>query len=285
MNFSLFKLGLLFSILCFALALHGEDTPSGKVIPLWTGDAPGEEGREDKEQLKEHHIYCLVHRPTLELFLSHSKAGSQPFLLICPGGGYNVIEYGKEGNQIAQYFLQAGFSVGILKYRTIRWDEDKDSHAAALRALEDAGRAMRLIRAHSQEWNVDPKRVGIIGFSAGAHLAANVAMHPESGITEPPDSVSAFPANPDFLGLIYGFKPKSELPKDFPPTFLVHGCSDSMVSITNSIEFESDIRKNGGTAELHTFTKAIHGFALGEVGTPESAWPALFKTFLRTQGF
>ena len=285
MNFRMLRCMMTISTLSFASAALAGDAPPGKLMPVWPGDAPGDEGREDKEQMKGNQIYSLVHRPTIEVFLADRKAGPRPFLLICPGGGYNVVEYDKEGIQVAKYFQRAGMSVGILKYRTARFGEDKDSRAATPRALQDAARAMRLIRAHAREWNVDPKRVGMIGFSAGAHLAASVAMHPDAGATQPPDEISASPAKPDFLGLIYGVKPAGEVTKEFPPAFLVHGCNDTMVSVAGSTAFADEIQKAGVTAELHTFAKAVHGFSMGAAGTPESAWPALFEAFLRGQGF
>lgn len=225
-------------------------------MKIWPNLAPGSEDLEDKEQWNEGNSVTNVYQPNLTLFMLPKQENPTPAVLVFPGGGYRNIVMEKEGYKVAKWLNENGIAAFVLKYRLNRND-----------ALRDAQRAMSVIRADAKKFNIDESKIGVIGFSAGGHLAGNLVMnHASRDITDEKDSVSS---RPDFwigvygtYGDIYGPGGRFRERTGIPPAFLVHAENDSKVSVLASIELYTDLKQKGVPAELHVYEQGEHGFAL-----------------------
>jgi acetyl esterase/lipase len=236
--------------------------------------------------------------PTLTVFLPPTELATGKAVLICPGGGYGFLSFINEAYPIAKWLNDNGIAGIILKYRL---PSDLIMKDKAIGPLQDAQEAMRLIRRNAAAWNINPGKVGVIGFSAGGHLASTLSTHYADKVYPLIDSVGA---RPDFSLLIYpvitmddtfthggtrrsllGDNPSEEAIKRFsnemqidgktPPTFLVHSTDDKAVPVKNSIVYYESLLKNNVTSEMHIFQKGGHGYGLAEKRGTESAWPSL----------
>ena len=250
-------------------------------VPLWTGDAPGAKGKD------------AIDIPGVYVYPAAKPNGAA--VVVCPGGGYGGHAMNHEGVQIADWLNSNGISAVVLKYRL----GAKYNHPIP---LSDAQRAIRYVRAKAAELKVDPKRVGILGFSAGGHLTSTVGTHFDLGDKDAKDPIDSFSCRPDFLVLMYpvitltgpfahngsrinllGKNPDAKLveslsthtqvSKNTPPTFLVHTSEDKGVPPENSILFYQALVKNNVPAELHIYEKGQHGLGLGPKELPYSSWP------------
>jgi acetyl esterase/lipase len=273
-----------------------------RVVTLWPDGAPGALGMEAADV------------PTLTVALPESKAATGAAAVICPGGGYGGLALGHEGTQVAEWLNSLGVGAFILKYRL-----GPRYHHPAM--LQDASRAIRTVRARAKEWDLDPARVGVIGFSAGGHLASTVGTHFDAGRPDDSDAVERVSSRPDFMVLVYpvvalatpyghrgslrnllGNDPPKELveslsnetrvTKETPPTFLAHTNGDLGVPAENSLLFVLALRKANVPVEFHLFEKGPHGLGLGG-GSREhhiaaepafGAWPGLCATWLKGRG-
>lgn len=236
--------------------------------------------------------------PTLTVFLPPKESATGIAVLICPGGGYGFLSFINEAFPIAKWLNDNGIAGIILKYRL---PSDLIMNDKTVGPLQDAQEAMRMIRRNAAEWNINPGKVGVIGFSAGGHLASTLSTHYAEKIYPLIDTVGA---RPDFSLLIYpvitmdntfthggtrrsllGDNPSEDAIKRFsnemqvdgktPSTFLVHSTDDRVVPVKNSIVYYEALLRNNVTAEMHIFQKGGHGYGLaGNRGT-ESAWPSL----------
>ena len=287
-------------------------TPAAPAIfPLWAGDAPGSEGVKDNEgKTPEGHLKN-VHRPTLEVFLPPAGKGTGTAVVICPGGGYGIVAYEHEGRAVAQWLNTLGVAGFVLKYRLPR-PEGGPVYAHNV-PLSDAQRAIRLVRTRAQEWGVDTDRIGILGFSAGGHLASTAGTHFDHGNPSASDSIGTASCRPDFMVLGYpvisfgevthtgsranllGPKPAPELialysnelhvNAETPPTFLFHALDDKGVNPENSRLFQAALQKAGVPAELKLYEKGGHGFGLGhDPKLDSSKWPSDCERWLRGRG-
>ncbi len=220
--------------------------------------------------------------PTIT-FRPASGKGPHPCVMICPGGGYSILAWSHEGQDIAAFLNTIGFSAFILKYRCP--DRRIAAHA-------DAARAMRLIRAHAAEWEVRPDKVGILGFSAGAHLAATLCAPADPVPYPPADAVDALPYRPDFSVLIYpaylcddqfNLAPEFHVTTDTPPCLLVQAENDP-IPVENSLGWFTALKRAGVKAEMHIYDDGGHGYGLLRSGFPVSNWPQLASRWLRSQG-
>ncbi|MFB3787323.1 MAG: alpha/beta hydrolase [bacterium] len=269
-------------------------SPEGKpMLVLWPGGAPGAKGTEDKD------------KPTLTVYLPEENANGAA-VVICPGGGYGTLAVDHEGRQIAQWLNQAGIAGLILKYRIA----PDYQHPAP---LQDALRAMRQARAHAAEWKIDPQKIGIMGFSAGGHLASTVGTHFDYGNATAQDPIDKISSKPDFMILVYpvitlisdythegsrknllGDTPDPALVKNLsnqlqvlaytPPTFLVHTMNDEAVPVENSLMFYKALRYQGVPAEMHLFEQGKHGFGLALNDPVLSKWPEMCMNWLKVRG-
>jgi pectinesterase len=262
-------------------------------IVLWPDGAPGALGKED------------VDIPTLTPFLPLKEKATGAAVIVCPGGGYGHLA-DHEGAPVAQWLNSIGITAFVLKYRL----GPRYHHPAP---LQDAARAIRMVRARAAEWKLDVERIGILGFSAGGHLAATIATHFDSGKATAGDPIERLSSRPNVAILIYpvitmrdkthagskknllGDNPSPELvallsneeqvTKDTPPTFLVHTMTDTAVPVENSQMFAAALRKAGVPFEFHLYERGPHGFGLGRDDPILSTWPARCADWLRIHGF
>jgi len=261
-------------------------------ITLWPDGAPGAIGKEPADI------------PTLTPYLPKEKATGAA-VIVCPGGGYNHLAE-HEGRPVAEWLSSIGITAFVLKSR----HGPRYHHPAP---MQDAARAIRFVRARAAEWQIDPKRIGVLGFSAGGHLASTIGTHFDSGQPNSSDPVEKVSSRPDVMILIYpvitmggfthpgsrkqllGGEPSAELvrllsneeqvTKQTPPTFLVHTANDEGVPVENSLRFADALRKMGVPFELHIYERGRHGFGLGGTDPVLSSWPGRCADWLRLQGF
>jgi acetyl esterase/lipase len=285
-------------------AAGDEPAAQPEVIPLWPNGTPAAKGTDPDKDV-----------PTLTIYRPKPEAATGAAMVVCPGGGYGMLAIDHEGRQVAEWFNSLGITAFVLKYRL-----GPRYHHPAM--LEDAGRAIRTVRAGAEKWKLDPHRIGIIGFSAGGHLASTAATHFDAGKSDADDAIERASSRPDRAILVYpvialatpyghsgslrnllGDNPPRELieslsnerqvTRDTPPTFLAHTNADGGVPAENSLLFALALRKAGVPVELHLFERGPHGLGLG-AGTAKfkvpaepsfAAWPKLCETWLKNQGF
>ena len=289
-----------FVVILMTLTVTASDLTAAdthKVILLWAKGAPGAKGTEDGD------------KPLLTIYLPAKEKATGAAVVICPGGGYGHLAMDHEGHQIAQWLNSFGVAGFILQYRHSRSGAGY-GHPAP---LQDAQRAVRTVRARAKEWDVDPARIGILGFSAGGHLASSAGTHFQNRYSEAKDSIDRVSCRPDFMILIYpvisftepfthkgsrrnllGNDPERELVENLsnerqvtaqtPPTFLVHGNDDKGVPVENSIFFYLALRKAEVPAEMHIYENGRHGFGLGKKFGAVSSWPVRCEDWMRGRG-
>ena len=284
-----------------------------KTMDLWPGGIPGlvfTDSYIEKSTASEGLItrFEKTTNPMIYIFLPPREKATGTAVLICPGGGYAALAFGHEGNAIASWLNDNGIAGIILKYRLPSVLIMKDK---SIGPLQDAQEAMRIIRRNAVAWNIDPKKVGVIGFSAGGHLASTLSTHYADKVYDVADTISA---RPDFSLLIYpvitmdssfthagsrknliGDKPSDEAIKSFsnelqvnektPPAFMVHSADDQTVPVKNSIVYYEQLVKYKIPSELHIFQKGGHGYGLGGSKDTQSAWPGLCINWLKASGF
>lgn len=246
--------------------------------------------------------------PDLTVFLPPAEKANGTAVLICPGGGYAVLAFDHEGNAIAQWLNEQGIAGIILKYRL---PSDKIMKDKSSGPLQDAQEAMRTIRRNAKKWNINPDKIGVIGFSAGGHLASTLSTHYAERVYDVKDNISA---RPDFSLLIYPvisfdaafthmgsrnnligpdpgeekvkhFSNELQITSDTPPAFLIHSADDNAVPVRNSISYFNGMQKYGIISEMHVFQKGGHGYGLASKGGTESSWPELCIRWLKAAGF
>lgn len=299
-------------LLIFINALTINSNAQTLTLKLWPGGIPGSKtdaSYVEKITTTDGRITRCekVVTPDLTVFLPAPEKANGAAVLICPGGGYGVLAFDHEGNAIAKWLNDNGIAGIILKYRL---PSDQIMIDKSIGPLQDAQEAMRVIRRNAPEWKIDPKKVGVIGFSAGGHLASTISTHYAEKVYAVKDDISA---RPDFSLLIYavvsmdtltthrgsrnnliGLKPGEDQVKRFsnelqitpdtPPAFLVHSADDKAVPVMNSIGYFRGLQKNNIPAELHIFQKGGHGYGLSPNGGTESSWPDLCIRWLKVMG-
>ncbi len=279
-------------IVMHALQLAAADLPE---LKLWPGKVPGEESFKPPAQLPAQKNdgttrIALVTEPTVTLFRAPSDKANGTGVIICPGGGYNILAWDKEGTEVAQWFNSLGVTAAVLKYRVPRRDKDTP-HAAP---LQDAQRALRLMRLNAKAWGVDPGKVGILGFSAGGNLAVMAATDYAQSTYSKQDDADALNARPDFLIPIYPaylgderkpgpLSPLVKVTKDTPPTFIAVTHDDALRGMNAALLYV-ELKKHNVPAELHIYTKGGHGYGLRPSENPVSTWPARCEEWMRSQG-
>lgn len=283
-NIALFTLGL---------TLCGAGDPP-KIELLWPKGAPGAVGTEERD------------KPSLTIHLPPADKATGTAVVVCPGGGYGGLAVGHEGKDPAEWLNRHGIAAFVLRYRL----GPRYHHPAP---LQDAQRALRIVRSRAGEWKLDPKRIGIWGFSAGGHLASTAATHFDDGNADAEDLIERVSCRPDFAILCYpvitlrppyahmgsrhnllGDKPDDKLVdslcsekqvrKRTPPTFLFHTNADTAVPPENSILFYQALRKAGVPAELHIYEVGQHGVGLAVGRGAAAAWPDQLAAWMKTRG-
>lgn len=249
-----------------------------------------------------------VTSPALFPYLPAKESATGTAVLICPGGGYSALAFNHEGHAIAKWLNDNGIAGIILKYRL---PSDLIMKDKTVGPLQDAQEALRTIRRNAAKWNIDPDKIGVMGFSAGGHLASTLSTHYSDKVYEPADTVSA---RPDFSILIYpvitmdssfthagsrrnllGPEPSAELiakysnekqvNKKTPPAFMVHSMDDKTVPVKNSIVYYEALVKYSIPSELHMFRVGGHGYGMAGGKETQSAWPELCINWLKASGF
>lgn len=264
----------------------GQDT----IVPLWPKDKiPNRIASDEKEVHERNGILRIskVQEPTVEVYLPAASNATGEAVLIFPGGGYGILAYDWEGTDIAKFLNGKGIAGIVVKYRLPSSTSQTDRHNVP---LIDAQRALRMVRSRAEEWHIKPNKIGIIGFSAGGHLASTLGTHFEEEVYTPIDDVDKQSARPDFMALGYpvisfgamthggsktnllGENPDEELvthfsnekqvAKNTPPAFLFHATDDAAVPVENSLLFYRALKENGVSATMHIYPKGGHGFSL-----------------------
>ena len=243
-------------------------------VPLWERTMPGKKTKkaEAVNPNKSDDVIRLtnVSKPTLTFYPAKKSAYPSPMVLVCPGGGYNILAFNKEGTEVASWLNSIGISAGILKYRVPKNREG---------ALEDARCAIRMVRARAKEWNIDPKHVGMLGFSAGGHLTAACS----NSADRPDFTILIYPA---YLSKPIGTELVDEIKIDenTPPAFVIQTLDDKHY-YRSSLAYTTALSAKGIPVELHLFAKGGHGYGLRPSTHPVSQWPALCKAWMRESGF
>jgi acetyl esterase/lipase len=288
---------VLAALLGLAAAAHAADKPL--TLDVWPGQPPGEKGDvgaetvlEQKPGEKQVKRITNVSRPTITLYRPAKEKDTGAAVLICPGGGYNILAWDLEGEEVAAWLNSLGVTGVVLKYRVPRRPgQAKDQPPVG--PMQDAQRALSLVRSKAAEWGIDPQRVGILGFSAGGHLAASTSTNFDKRAYEPADEVDRASCRPDFAVLIYpaylvskegdALAPEVRVSEKTPPTFLAHA-GDDRISPVNSVQFYLALKKAGVPAELHVYASGGHGFGLRPTAQPCSRWNERCGEWLRNRG-
>lgn len=278
-----------FLVFCFSIMML-TGFAQNNIIPLWEGEIPNSQKSTDKEivLIKEATRILLVQTPTLEVFLPTKRAATGQAVIICPGGGYQNVVYDWEGTDIAKWFNAKGIAAFVLKYRLPNSKSIQVSYEAP---LQDAQRAMRIVRSQSEKWHIQKNKIGIMGFSAGGHLASTLGTQFNTINKFKETALDTVSARPDFMILVYpvvtmktnytnkgsrlsllGENPDEALinqysnelqvTKNTPPTFIVHSGDDTAVPVENSLNLYKALRDHGVKAETHIYPEGGHGYGL-----------------------
>jgi acetyl esterase/lipase len=238
----------IFVLLCvFTISIFAQNN----VVKIWPNFAPGTEGKTNEEYFEDGR-YKKVYQPDLAIFLPEKQNENKTAILILPGGGYTHLAFEKEGIKIAKRFNEEGITAFVLKYRL-----------SVEEALADAQRALSFIRCNFQKYNINPDNIGVIGFSAGGHLAANLISHPTRNTFL--DVVDSTGCSPNFAIIVYGWLQDQYdfFSKNNPPTILFHAGDDTRVPVEQSINYFNALLKKGIQTEMHIYESGGHGFGLG----------------------
>jgi acetyl esterase/lipase len=278
------------------------------VVELWPGKAPEEPGtigaekvvmspkldRKQVEVTESTRMLSNVTKPTLTIYRPAKEKDTGTAMVICPGGGYWNLFWELEGEEVAAWLNSIGVTGIILKYRVPR-RPDEPLGVPSRRPLQDAQRAVSLVRARAKEWGIDPERIGMIGFSAGGHLAIATATSFEKRTYEPQDDVDKVSSRPNFAIAAYsGYlkaKDKDELapglrvPAGTPPVFLAHGSDDLISPPEHSVVMYLALKRAGIPAEMHIYGDTAHDFAVRKLDRHCATWTQACADWLRQQGF
>jgi len=271
--------------------------PAPARLAVWPGKAPGEPfASMDADELKAKVAMNVSHRvfgvenPTITLYKADKAKANGTAVVVCPGGAYNVLALAKEGTEIAHWFNSIGVTAAVLEYRVPRRSRD----GFHLPPLQDAQRAIRLMRQNAAQWDIDPDRIGVLGFSAGGHLTVMTATHWNEQTYKPVDKADQLSARPDFILPIYpaylgldaghkGLSPLVTLSEKTPPTFVAVTWDDKMRGADAALLLNA-LKKNKVPMELHVFAEGGHGYGLRPGPDQATTWPALAEVWLRNQG-
>ena len=280
--------------LALLLALAGAAGAADKplVLDLWPGKPPGEVPADEEKITGRPGSRNLtnVRRPTITVYRPAEDKNTGAAIVIAPGGGYNVLAWDHEGEAVAAWLNSLGVTGVLLKYR-VPQPRNAQRGSPSFGPLQDAQRALGLVRSHAKEWGVDPKRVGMLGFSAGGHLTALAATNFEKRGYEPVDAADKESCRPDFAVMIYPggvvgrngeINPGVRVTKEAPPSFFAHA-GDDRVSPENSVQMYLALKRAGVPAELHVYAAGGHGFGMRPGKLPVNSWTKRCEEWLRAQ--
>jgi acetyl esterase/lipase len=260
-----------------------------QAIPLWPGGAPGSEGKTAPEVVTTSASGELsvsrIHNPSITPYLPAKDNATGTAILVIPGGGHRVLAITHEGYNVAEWLRDRGIAAFVLKHRLAR--EAESTYRIDVESFADAERALRLLRSRAKEWNIDPSRVGAIGFSAGGELVTLASTRFDSGNAESSDLIDRQRSKPDFQGLIYPGRSGDIQPtKDSPPAFLACAYNDRQDISEGLAEAYLRFKRAGVPAELHIYGTGGHGFGLRASNKrPVGSWIVRFEEWLVESGF
>jgi acetyl esterase/lipase len=281
-----------------ALFVNGADAPESKVIALWPKTPPGDTasldiGEEKATKLSDGKTSGLtnISKPTITVYRPEADKATGLAMVVCPGGGYNMLAWAHEGEQVAEWLNSIGVTAVLLKYRVPR-RPDTPKGTPPPQALMDAQRALSLTRSNASDWGVDPNRIGILGFSAGGHLSTWAATNADKRAYEPIDDADKADPRPDFAVVIYPGgvvkRGSSDLSAEIrvdartPPMFIAMS-NDDPVGPENAVQLYLALKQAKVPAELHVYATGGHGYGMRKNDNPSSAWPKRCEEWLRNQ--
>jgi len=294
-------------LILFALQSGWQPPPGHTQIAIWPGTPPNAAAVQGPEVAgtvidpagkprlvggKPWTYVDKVSRPTMTVY-SPRGPNSGVAVVVFPGGGYNVLAIDLEGSEVCDWLAPKGITCVLLKYRVPC--EKTGPYRDCLTALQDAQRAVGLLRSRAAEWRIDPHKIGVLGFSAGGHMAVAISTHFEKRLYSPVDAADKESCRPDFAVALYpghlavpetkfALNPDIKVTAQTPPTFLLQAEDDPTDPVENSLVYYSALRKAGVPAEMHIFVKGGHAFGLRPTESPITRWPPLVETWLTTIG-
>jgi acetyl esterase/lipase len=289
---------VLLSASLFAQESAWQPAPGHLTLDLWPHGAPGAQvgsaPEVDTTTAKDNLVAGKplirlgnVSKPTLTVYAPRGK-GSGTAIVVFPGGAYRILAIDLEGSEVCDWLNSAGITCVLVKYRV----PDSGPYPKSAAALEDAQRALGIVRSHAAEWHIDPKHIGVLGFSAGAHLSAALSTHFEHRLYDPVDDADQVSCRPDFAVIVYpgylalaeqNFAPNAEIhvTGQTPPSFIVQA-EDDPVHVENSTVYFLALKNAKVPAEMHLYAEGGHGYGLRPAGLPVTSWPKLVETWLQT---
>jgi len=284
--------------------------PTPTELSLWPGPVPGAPlataPTAEKTEVgglvagKPYLEVSNVSRPTITVYPPKGK-NTGAAVIVFPGGGYKILATDLEGTEVCDWLTPKGITCVLLKYRVPYSGHHWNPECKCYRnpktpmALQDAQRALGLVRLHAAEWHIDPHKIGVLGFSAGGHLSADISTHFEQRLYPPVDSADQQSCRPDFSVVLYPghlwiardrfeLNPAVPVTKQTPPTFLLHAQNDDVDDVNHSLVYYMALKKAGVPVEMHLYAEGGHAFGLRPTTFPITRWPQLVETWLKTIG-
>jgi acetyl esterase/lipase len=242
-------------------------------------------------------VVSNVSQPTMTVYAPKGK-NTGAAVVVFPGGGFQILAIDFEGTEVCDWLTTRGITCVVLKYRVpsepYNWHCDcrPNNYETSVQSLEDAQRAMKLVRFHAAEWGIDPRKLGVLGFSAGGYLVAEVSTNFKRQLYAPVDAADKESSRPDFAVAVYpghlttphGFNPNTPVTHDTPPTFLVQAEDDYVDGVDQALVYYTALKNAKVPVEMHLYAQGGHAFGLRPTQLPISEWPKLVDTWLRTIG-
>jgi acetyl esterase/lipase len=304
--------------LCAAVALGCDQasadvwhpSPGHAQMPLWPGTPPDDKPMPGPERVVPvNHLVAGrpwmaaldVSQPTMTVY-APAKKNTGAAVVVLPGGGFQVLAIDLEGTEACDWLTSKGITCVLLKYRVpsepYDWHCDcrTDGLVTSTRSLEDVQRALGLVRLHAKVWHIDPHKIGVLGFSAGGYLAAEISTKYRQRLYPPVDDADKESARPDFAVLVYpghlapnktdslALNPNVPVTRETPPTFLVQAEDDEVDGVNQSLTYYAALKNAGAPVEMHLYPRGGHAFGLRRTPLPITDWPRLVETWLRAIG-
>jgi acetyl esterase/lipase len=273
------RLAVCLLICLMATMAMAQEAP--REIPLWPNGAPGFESRRNEKQVAKDYWVANIHNPSLTVYLPPKDKSTGAAVVICPGGGHRLLVFNAEGDEPARYLAAIGVAAFVLKYRLGR--EEGSPYSIEKHAREDGQRAMRLVRSQAKEWNIDPSRIGMMGFSAGGEVVSLVAFGAVAGDPHAPDPIDRVSSRPDFLVMIYPgpLGVPDVVPAEAPPAFLLAANDDECCSPPVA-KLLQNYRAAKISVEAHIYAHGSHAFNMGNRSQLASikGWPQRMADWL-----
>ena len=299
---------LLIGVSAHAMSTAWQPDAGHTQLPLWPGTPPSSRPMPGPENTHSNPGALIggkpvlsvtnVAQPTLTVY-APKGANTGAAVVVFPGGGFQILAMDLEGTDVCDWLTSRGVTCVLLKYRVpsepYRWQCDCRPHNRALSvpALQDAQRALRLVRAHAAQWHIDPHKVGVLGFSAGGYLVAEASTNFRRRMYAPIDTADKESSRPDFALAIYPghlatdsdtLNPNVPVSRETPPTFLLQAEDDHVDGVQQALVYYAALEKAGVPVEMHLYAHGGHAFGLRPTANPITHWPALAETWMGTIG-